>query len=202
MGPDPPHQLVGPDPPPHQRVGPDPPPHQLTVCPPSDRAETIFASESCVARPKASPCLASNVSSSKSALFPCDFAPDFVTDTRQRGEFSVDKHSRHSRPNTPWCCVWGTVAPPHVMSLPPHHHCCAKSLQGEAPCGSAVYGKVDEMSPYAPSPSPTPCPQTLGLPCPQTPPRKTRRTRKNRRHHRQGTSHCSCLEHCFLFSSP
>ena len=24
---------------------------------------------------------------------------------------------------------------------------CAKSLQGEAPCGSAVYGKVDEMSP-------------------------------------------------------
>ncbi len=36
---------------------------------------------------------------------------------------------------------------------------CAKSLQGEAPCGtcSAVYGKVDEMSP-APSPSPLPPP--------------------------------------------
>ncbi len=33
--------------------------------------------------------------------------------------------------------------------------CCTKSLQGEAPCGSAVYGKVDEMSP-APSPSPNP----------------------------------------------
>ena len=32
-------------------------------------------------------------------------------------------------------------------------HDCAKSLQGEAPCGNAVYGKVDEMSP-APSPSP------------------------------------------------
>ncbi len=30
---------------------------------------------------------------------------------------------------------------------------CAKSLQGEAPCGSAVYGKVDEMSP-APLPPP------------------------------------------------
>ncbi len=30
---------------------------------------------------------------------------------------------------------------------------CAKSLQGEAPCGGAVNGKVDEMSP-APSPSP------------------------------------------------
>ncbi len=34
---------------------------------------------------------------------------------------------------------------------------CSKSLQGEAPCGSAVYGKVDEMSP-APSPSPNPPP--------------------------------------------
>ncbi len=32
---------------------------------------------------------------------------------------------------------------------------CAKSLQGEAPCGSAVYGKVDEMSP-APLPDPSP----------------------------------------------
>ncbi len=34
---------------------------------------------------------------------------------------------------------------------------CAKSLQGEAPCGSGVYGKVDEMSP-APSPAPLPRP--------------------------------------------
>ncbi len=35
---------------------------------------------------------------------------------------------------------------------------CAKSLQGEAPCGGAVYGKVDEMSP-APSPlNPLPLP--------------------------------------------
>ncbi len=25
--------------------------------------------------------------------------------------------------------------------------CCAKSRQGEAPCGSAVYGRVDEMFP-------------------------------------------------------
>ena len=37
--------------------------------------------------------------------------------------------------------------------------CCAKSLQGEAPCGSAVHGRVDEMSP-APSPHQTPLPQT------------------------------------------
>ena len=36
--------------------------------------------------------------------------------------------------------------------------CCAKSLQGEAPCGNAVHGKVDEMSP-APSPlTPLPFP--------------------------------------------
>ncbi len=39
---------------------------------------------------------------------------------------------------------------------------CAKSLQGEAPCGGAVYGKVDEMSP-APSPTNPPPPPTPGL---------------------------------------
>ncbi len=55
--------------------------------------------------------------------------------------------------------------------------------------------------PKHPSPSPTPCAQT---PCPQTPTlgpplQKTRRTRRNQRHYWQGTSHCSCLEHCFLF---
>ncbi len=78
-----------------------------------------------------------------------------------------------------------------------HVH-CAKSLQGEAPCGSAVYGRLDEMSP---------APLQPGPPSLDPPPMclhelwKTRRTRKNRRHHRQGTSHCSCLEHCFLFSS-
>ncbi len=27
---------------------------------------------------------------------------------------------------------------------------------------------------------------------------KTMKTRKNQRHYRQGTSHCSCLEHCFF----
>ncbi len=46
----------------------------------------------------------------------------------------------------------------------------------------------------------TPHPQT---PLPLDPPGplwKTRRTRKNRRHYQQRTSHCSCLEHCFLFS--
>ncbi len=49
---------------------------------------------------------------------------------------------------------------------------CAKSLQGEAPCGSAVYGKVDEMS-SAPSlltPPPFPKPPSPPSPPPQTPP--------------------------------
>ncbi len=36
-----------------------------------------------------------------------------------------------------------------LIVFPPS--CCAKSLKGEAPCGIAVHGKVDEMSP-APSP--------------------------------------------------
>ncbi len=43
---------------------------------------------------------------------------------------------------------------------------CAKSLWGEAPCGSAVHGRVDEVSPPPPLPLPNPHPQT---PCPQTP---------------------------------
>ncbi len=37
---------------------------------------------------------------------------------------------------------------------------CAKSLWGEAPCGSAVYGKVDEMSPAPPPPPAGPPPPT------------------------------------------
>ena len=64
--------------------------------------------------------------------------------------------------------------------------------------------------PLPPCPSPNPPP--LPLPDPPPPARppppawpppkgKTRRTRKNQRHYRQGTSHCSCLEHCFLFVS-
>ncbi len=84
---------------------------------------------------------------------------------------------------------------------------------GQAPCGSAVYGKVDEMSP-APPLAWTPLPLAW-TPLPGPPWKrfalmtedlclhdlwKTRRTRKNRRHYRQETSHCSCLEHCFLFS--
>ncbi len=48
---------------------------------------------------------------------------------------------------------------------------CAKSLQGEAPCGSAVHGKVAEISPAPlPSPSLTPSgpkpPSSLGAPTP------------------------------------
>ncbi len=64
---------------------------------------------------------------------------------------------------------------------------CAKSLQGEAPRGSAVMARWMKY-PLPPSPHLDP-PPLVG---------KTRRTRKNR-HYRQGTSHCSCLEHCFLF---
>ena len=40
---------------------------------------------------------------------------------------------------------------------------CAKSLQGEAPCGSAVHGEVDEMSP-GPFPLPLPLPPRLDPP--------------------------------------
>ncbi len=56
--------------------------------------------------------------------------------------------------------------------------CCAESLNGEAPCGRAVFGKVDEMSP-APSPlnppslpltpSPTPDPPAPRPPTPGHP---------------------------------
>ena len=54
-------------------------------------------------------------------------------------------------------------APPPLLSVPcpqdrthQRNECnCAKSLQGEAQCGSAVYGRVDEMSP-APLPPPDP----------------------------------------------
>ncbi len=61
--------------------------------------------------------------------------------------------------------------------------------------------------PNPPSPTPSPCPNpTSPQPDPPswTPPGqhdwwKTRRTRKNWQHYRQGTSHCSCLEQCFLF---
>ncbi len=64
--------------------------------------------------------------------------------------------------------------------------CYAKSLWAEAPCGSAVHGKVDEMSP-----APLPHPPTQTSPAAEPPlwldpppPRqhdwwKTRRTRKN-----------------------
>ncbi len=52
--------------------------------------------------------------------------------------------------------------------------------------------------PLPPPPSPLPDP----LPLLDPPPSEKTRTRKNLGHHRQGTSHCSCLEHCFLFSVP
>ncbi len=67
---------------------------------------------------------------------------------------------------------------------------CAKSLQGEAPCGSAVYGKVDEMSP-----PPPPGPPAWTPP----PPDKEDKEESTTLPTPQGTSHCSCLEHCFLF---
>ncbi len=64
--------------------------------------------------------------------------------------------------------------------------CCAKSLWGEAPCDSAVYGSWMEMSP-APLPQPPapPSPLWLDPPVAGPPPHrqhgwwKTRRTRKN-----------------------
>ncbi len=68
--------------------------------------------------------------------------------------------------------------------LRPKEKCsdCAKSLLGEAPCGSAVHGKVDEMSPAPyplnpppPSPNPPPtCPDPLPLDpsCPWTTPHR------------------------------
>ncbi len=56
-----------------------------------------------------------------------------------------------------------------------------------------------------PLPNPLPHPWMVDPPLPLDPhPHgqydlwKTRRTRKNWWHYRQGTSHCSCLEHCFL----
>ncbi len=48
--------------------------------------------------------------------------------------------------------------------------------------------------PLPPSPSP------LSPLDPPPPAEKTMRTRENQRHDRQGTSHCSCLEHCFLYA--
>ncbi len=102
------------------------------------------------------------------------------------------------------------VGLPSVNRRPSRGHpnvpCCAKSLYGEAPCGSAVYGKVDEMSPapcLLPLPLPNPPPLTLlpGPPCSLHDLWKTRGRRKNQQHYRQGSSHCSCLEHCFLLKS-
>ena len=53
--------------------------------------------------------------------------------------------------------------------------------------------------PLPPLPNPLPPrPFHLEPPCGLHDLWKTRRTRKNRQHYRQGTLHCSCLEHCFL----
>ncbi len=64
---------------------------------------------------------------------------------------------------------------------------------------SAVYGKVDEMSP-TPLPSPNP-PPPCQTPIPHQTPQHRRQGGQGRINDitgRQGTSHCSCLEHCFL----
>ncbi len=90
----------------------------------------------------------------------------------------------------------------------PRH--CAKSLWGEAPCGSAVHGKVDEISPAHPQPPPPPPtpasnPPAPEPPCPWTPPslhgRQGGQGRIDNITGRQGTLHCSCLEPCFLFQN-
>ncbi len=85
---------------------------------------------------------------------------------------------------------------------------CAKSLQGEALCGSAVYGSWTEMSPTPVEPPPPPPSQTP-QPDPPDPPMDSMqhdwwKAREDKEELMtlpmlQGTSHCSCLEHCFLF---
>ncbi len=77
--------------------------------------------------------------------------------------------------------------------------CCAKSLQGEAPCGSAVCGSWTEMSP---APSPLPSPEAGPPPCGED--KEDKEELMNKEEFMtlpmpQVTSHCSCLEHCFLF---
>ncbi len=69
-----------------------------------------------------------------------------------------------------------------------------------SPFGAKHHVVVQYMASWMKCPLPPPL-----QPLPGSPPHglhnlwKTRSTRKNRRHYRQGTSHCSCLEHCFLF---
>ena len=84
--------------------------------------------------------------------------------------------------------------------------CCSKSLQSKAPCDSAVYGSLDEMSPAPclspnPPPPPDPLPQPDPLPPTRTPLQRRQggQGRINNITSWQGTLHCSCLEHCFLF---
>ncbi len=61
-------------------------------------------------------------------------------------------------------------------------------------------------SPLTPSPSQAPCPCTPLPPDPWTPlppdfpPAEDKEDKDESATLRQGTSHCSCLEHCFLFS--
>ena len=57
--------------------------------------------------------------------------------------------------------------------------------------------------PLNPLPSPPPPPDTL-LPDPPAPgpPSENKEDKEELVIFRQGTSHCSCLEHCFLFRTP
>ncbi len=116
-------------------------------------------------------------------------------------------HQRSAAKQTPvWrigerCACAGWAA----LTLSPRHCtlCCAKSLQGEAPCGSAVYMarwiKCSLPPPPTPSPCPTPTPHRL------VEDKEDKKELMNKEELMtlpvQGTSHCSCLEHCFLFDS-
>ncbi len=74
-----------------------------------------------------------------------------------------------------------------------------------SPFGTKHHVVVQYMARWMKCPLPPPPPQPHPLPDPlphlehSPPENKTRRTKKNQQHHRQRTSHCSCLEHCFLF---
>ena len=112
----------------------------------------------------------------------------------------------------------GRWQPNFKRHLSHHTDNCAKSLQAEAPCGSAVHGSWTEMSPAPPLPLPDPSPLLEAGPPPpleaggRTPPVDSMtggRQGGQGRIDEQGridditdttrTSHCSCLEHCFLF---
>ncbi len=88
--------------------------------------------------------------SAKLTIFSCREPPC----EKQRGQTRcvICKHKNPARPVTRCVCY------------------SAKSLQGEAPCGSAVYGNWTEMSPAPLPPARPPSPHWTPLPLPDSPP--------------------------------